>query len=170
MRRFVLGPLVLGSLVLGLILLGACTTHAPSSASWGNATVVKVTDGDTISVMVNGTNEKVRLIGIDTPETKKPDTPVQCFGPEASAFTASLLPVGTEVRLERDVEPRDKYGRLLAYVYLVADRTFVNLQIVRQGYARLLTIPPNVAHSDEFVVAARAAEADDIGLWAGCTG
>ena len=165
MRRFVLGPLV-----LGLLLLGACSTHAPSSASWGNATVVKVTDGDTISVMVNGATEKVRLIGIDTPETKKPDTPVQCFGPEASAYTASLLPIGTEVRLERDVEARDKYGRLLAYVYVAADRTFVNLQIVRQGYARLLTIPPNVAHSEEFVVAARAAEADDIGLWAGCTG
>jgi micrococcal nuclease len=165
MRRF-----VLGLLVQGLLLLGACTTHAPSGASWGNATVVKVTDGDTISVMVNGTKEKVRLIGIDTPETKKPDTPVQCFGPEASAYTTSLLPSGTEVRLERDVEPRDKYGRLLAYVYLASDHTFVNLQIIREGYARLLTIPPNVAHSQEFVTAARAAEAGDIGLWAGCTG
>ena len=165
MRRFVRCPVV-----LGLLLLGACTTHAPSGASWGNATVVSVTDGDTISVMVRGTKEKVRLIGIDTPETKKPDTPVQCFGPEATAFTTSLLPPGTEVRLERDVEPRDKYGRLLAYVYLASDRSFVNLAIVRQGYARPLTIPPNVAHSSEFVDAARAAEADDIGLWAGCTG
>jgi micrococcal nuclease len=170
-------------LVLGLLLLGACTTHAPNSASGvpsnsalaegaleTNSEVLGVTDGDTITVRVNGTKEKVRLIGIDTPETKKPDTPVQCFGPEASAFTASLLPVGTPLHLERDVEARDKYGRLLAYAYLATDGTFVNLQIVRQGFARLLTFPPNVAHVDEFVAAARAAEAENIGLWAGCTG
>ncbi len=165
-------------LVPFLVLLAACS-HAASSASGPsttagvltpNATLVRVTDGDTITVRIDGENEKVRLIGIDTPETKKPDTPVQCFGPEASAFTESLLPEGTPLYLERDVEPRDRFGRLLAYVYLAADGTFVNLEIVRQGYARLLTIPPNVAHVDEFVEAARAAERDDIGLWAGCTG
>ncbi|MEN9646593.1 MAG: hypothetical protein RL238_3262 [Actinomycetota bacterium] len=161
-----------------LVLLAACS-HAASSAPGPstsppaltpNATMVRVTDGDTITVRIDGQQEKVRLIGIDTPETKKPDTPVQCFGPEATAFTTSLLPEGTPLHLERDVEPRDKYGRLLAYVYLATDGTFVNLQIVRQGYARLLTFPPNVAHVDEFVEAARAAERDDIGLWAGCTG
>lgn len=161
-------------LVLGLLLLGACTTHAPSSASGslpaGSGTVVSVTDGDTVTVDIDGTREKVRLIGIDTPETKKPDTPVQCFGPEASAFTESLLPPGTAVHLQRDIEARDKYGRLLAYVYRTSDELFVNLEIVRRGYARLLTYPPNVAHVDEFVSAARAAEGDDIGLWAGCTG
>ncbi len=165
-------------LVPFLVLLAACS-HAASGASGPsttagvltpNATLVRVTDGDTITVRIDGENEKVRLIGIDTPETKKPDTPVQCFGPEASAFTESLLPEGTPLYLERDVEPRDRFGRLLAYVYLAADGTFVNLEIVRQGYARLLTIPPNVAHVDEFVEAARAAERDDIGLWAGCTG
>ena len=165
-------------LVPFLVLLAACS-HAASGGSGPsttagvltpNATLVRVTDGDTITVRLDGRNEKVRLIGIDTPETKKPDTPVQCFGPEASAFTESLLPEGTALYLERDVEPRDRFGRLLAYVYLAADGTFVNLEIVRQGYARLLTIPPNVAHVDEFVEAARAAERDDIGLWAGCTG
>jgi micrococcal nuclease len=134
-----------------------------------NATLVKVVDGDTIDVDIDGVEERVRLIGIDTPETKKPNTPVECFGPEASAFTASLLPVGTPLHLERDVEGRDKYQRLLAYVYL-ADGTFVNLEIVRRGYAHLLTIPPNVAHADEFVSAARAAEAADTGLWGGCSG
>ena len=161
------------------ILLVACTNAPGHAAPAGptapgslapNATLIKVVDGDTIDVTIDGTEERVRLIGIDTPETKKPDTPVQCFGPEASAYTASLLPAGTEVRLERDVEARDRYGRLLAYVYLASDHTFVNLLIVRQGYARLLTFPPNVAHVDEFVAAARSAEADDIGLWAGCTG
>jgi micrococcal nuclease len=166
-------------LVLGLFLLSACSTHPTSSTSGHstqvgaleqNATLVSVTDGDTITVSVNGTKEKVRLIGIDTPETKKPDTPVQCFGPEASAYTTSLLPIGTPLHLERDVEARDKYDRLLAYVYRSDDGLFVNLEIVANGYARLLTFPPNVAHVDEFVAAARAAEADDFGLWAGCTG
>ena len=131
---------------------------------------MSVVDGDTIVARVNGNKERIRLIGIDTPETKKPDTPVQCFGPEASKFTARLLPPGTALYLERDVEGRDKYDRLLAYVYRADDGLFVNLHIVRQGYARLLTFPPNVAHVDEFVAAARAAEQDDIGLWAGCSG
>ena len=107
--------------------------------------------------VIDGTEERVRLIGIDTPETKKPDTPVQCFGPEASDFTKGLLPKGTPVLLVRDIEARDKYDRLLAYVYRTSDGVFVNLSIMRNGYARLLTIPPNVAHVDEFVAAAKAA-------------
>ncbi len=77
--------------------------------------------------------------------------------------------MGTPVHLERDVEGRDKYDRLLAYVYLT-DGTFVNLEIVRGGYANVLTIPPNVAHADEFVQAARAAESANTGLWGGCSG
>ncbi len=166
-------------LVPVLLLLAACS-HVASGASGpgstapgalqANATVVSVVDGDTIVATVHGTKERIRLIGIDTPETKKPNTPVQCFGPEASNFTKHLLPAGTRLYLERDVEARDKYGRLLAYVYLADDGLFVNLHIIRQGYARLLTFPPNVTHVDQFVAAARAAEHDDIGLWAGCTG
>ena len=135
-----------------------------------NATLVKVVDGDTIDVRVDGRRERVRLIGIDTPETKKPNTPIQCFGPEATAFTTSLLPNGAALHLERDVVARDDFGRLLAYVYLAGDGTFVNLKIIRSGYARVLTIAPNVAHAGEFVDAARAAQAADIGLWARCTG
>jgi micrococcal nuclease len=143
------------------------TTHTALEA---NATVVALTDGDTISVRVGGTREKVRFIGIDTPETKKPDTPVQCFGPEASAYTASLVPVGTRVRLERDAEARDKYGRLLAYVYRADDGLFVNVDIIRHGYARQLSIAPNTAHEPDFTTAVRAAQRDHIGLWAVCTG
>ena len=127
-------------------------------------------DGDTIVASIDGTEERVRLIGIDTPETKKPDTPVQCFGPEASDFTKSLLPKGTPVLLVRDIEARDKYDRLLAYVYRTRDGLFVNLDIMRQGFARLLTIPPNVAHVDEFVAAAKAARKENLGLWGGCSG
>jgi micrococcal nuclease len=135
-----------------------------------NAAMIGVVDGDTIDVAIDGHRERVRLIGIDTPETKKPDTPVQCYGPEATNFTTSLLPADTPLHLERDIVARDDYGRMLAYVYLATDGTFVNLTIIRKGFARPLTIPPNSAHADEFVAEARAAEADDIGLWGACTG
>ena len=150
---------------------GATSTGAAAPGTLAaNATVVRIVDGDTIDVKVGGHRERVRLIGIDTPETKKPNTPVQCFGPEATKFTTSLLPTGALLHLERDVVARDDYGRLLAYIYLASDGTFVNLKIIRQGYARPLTIPPNVAHTGQFVDAARAAAADNIGLWAGCSG
>ena len=149
---------------------GTRATSDPATALSPNANVVYVTDGDTIGVEVDGVEERVRLIGIDTPETKKPDTPVQCFGPEATAFTRSLLPEGTSLHLERDVEARDAYGRLLAYVYRSDDGLFVNMEIIGQGYALPLTIAPNVAHADQFVAAARTAEAADLGLWAGCSG
>lgn len=166
---------VLGTMVLVTACASAPGTDGGTSPTASltlepNATLVYVTDGDTIGVEVDGVDERVRLIGIDTPETKKPDTPVQCFGPEATAFTSSLLPEGTALHLERDVEARDAYGRLLAYVYRAGDGLFVNMEIIGQGYARPLTIPPNVAHADEFVTAARHAEATDAGLWAGCSG
>ena len=149
----------------------ACTgDEAAVSRDGANATVVRVVDGDTVQVDIDGQREKLRLIGIDTPETVKPDTPVQCYGPEASAFTKQLLPEGTAVRIERDVEARDDYGRLLGYVYRADDGLFVNLEIVAQGYASLLTFPPNVAHVDEFVAAARAAERANLGLWSACSG
>lgn len=143
-----------------------------SDALAANATVDRIVDGDTIDVVIDGIDgvERVRLTGIDTPETKRPDTPVECFGPEATAFVERELPPGTRVRLERDVVGRDDFGRLLAYVYRADDGVFVNLEIVRQGYARPLTIPPNVTHSSVFVDAARAAEADDVGLWSACAG
>jgi len=143
---------------------------APPTVLSPNAAMIEVVDGDTIDVAIDGHRERVRLIGIDTPETKKPDTAVQCYGPEATNFTTSLLPADTALHLERDIVARDDYGRMLAYVYLATDGTFVNLTIIRHGFARPLTIAPNSAHADEFVAEARAAEADDIGLWGACTG
>jgi micrococcal nuclease len=98
----------------------------------------------------------------------KPGTPVQCFALAASARTKALLPEGSEVRLVRDVEERDQYGRLLAYVYRARDDLFVNLALVREGYAVALTVPPNVAHTDEIVVAALDARESGRGLWAKC--
>ena len=158
------------------ISLAACSKNLhtenadTTSALKANATVDYVVDGDTVDMTIDGVKERVRLIGIDTPETKKPNTPIQCFGPEASAFTKSLLPEGTAVYLERDVEARDVYGRLLAYAYVAETGAFVNLEIMQGGYARTLTIPPDVAHSAEFVEAARTAEHDNVGLWAACNG
>lgn len=165
---------------VGLMALSACgsdhdTTTVAAATSTppavvANAAVVRVVDGDTIDVRFDGGEERIRLIGIDTPESVRPDTPVECFGKEAAAFTASLLPAGTAVRIERDVEARDDYGRLLGYVVRAQDALFVNLEIVRAGYAQPLTFPPNVAHTDEIVAAARAAEAADRGLWSECRG
>ena len=168
------------------LLTGACTDggrarditdalvpEAPTTLSVplpveANAVVTHVVDGDTLDVDVDGREERVRLIGIDTPETKRPDTPVECFGPEATDFVTGLLPVGTPIRLERDVVGRDDYGRLLAYVFRAGDGLFVNHEIVRRGYAQPLAFPPNVTYSELFVDAARAAEADDLGLWVAC--
>ena len=156
---------------LAALFAGACShasatkTAAPPA---GTATVERVVDGDTIRVRIKGREERVRLVGIDTPESVKPGTPVQCFALAASARTKALLPKGSAVRLVRDVEERDRYGRLLAYVYRARDDLFVNLALVREGYAVVLTVPPNVAHTGEFVAAAGDAREHGRGLWSRC--
>lgn len=148
----------------------AAATTTTTTLPGMHATVRYVVDGDTVDLMIDGHDERVRLIGINTPESVERDHPVECFGKEASAYTTALLPEGTDVLIERDVEPRDDYGRLLLYVYRAEDGLFVNLDLARAGYAQPLTIPPNVAHSSEFVEAARSAESADVGLWAACSG
>ena len=129
--------------------------------------VVRVVDGDTIHVLVAGRREKVRYIGVDTPETKHPTKGVQCFGRAAAAFNASLVG-GERVRLVRDVEQRDRYGRLLAYVYRARDGLFVNAELARRGYAQPLSIPPDVRHAARFAALAREARARRRGLWLVC--
>jgi micrococcal nuclease len=153
--------------VVAAVLWGDTRTDSPTARSAGslNGTVVKVVDGDTIHVQVGSTKEKVRYIGVDTPESKKPNTPVQCFALAASAFNKRLVD-GRRVRLVADVEERDRYGRLLAYVY--AGETFVNAELVRQGYAQTLTIPPNVRFADRFATLQRQAREADRGLWKAC--
>ena len=139
-----------------------------------NAIVTRVIDGDTIDVVIDGRDDRVRLTGIDTPEIAheafdgRPANDAECYGEAAHAYTRSLLPDGTAVRLERDVVARDDYGRLLAYVHRASDGIFVNYEIVRQGYAQPLAIPPNVAHTERFARAAVLAERDDAGLWSAC--
>ncbi len=142
-------------------LLGACSTPGqPQANGEMEATVQRVVDGDTFEL---STGEKVRLIGVDTPETVKPNHPVEPYGKEASDFSKQWL-TGQTVTLKFDVEPYDKYKRLLAYMYL-QDGTFVNEKLVREGYARIMTIPPNVAQADLFLQAEREARKNNRGLW-----
>lgn len=127
--------------------------------------VLRVIDGDTIEVDINGKPERVRYIGMDTPETVHPEKPVQCFGKEASEKNKELV-AGKKVRLESDVTDRDKYGRLLRYVYV--DDIFVNLELVKQGYATVYTYPPDIKYTELFVEAQKEARANQLGLWQAC--
>lgn len=130
-----------------------------------SAEVERVVDGDTIEVDLDGAEEDVRYIGIDTPETVKPDTPVQCFGPEASERNHELVE-GRRVRLIFDRERRDVYGRLLAYVY-VGDQ-FINGELIAGGYARTLEIEPNTARAPQLERLQAQASAASRGLWGAC--
>jgi micrococcal nuclease len=161
-----LGSLVL-LLVAALLILRPWEDHGGGDGgpSEARAFVVRAVDGDTIEVRIGGRLEDVRYIGVDTPETVKPDTPVQCFGPRASSFNHHLVE-GQWVRLVFGVERRDIYGRLLAYVHL--GRRFVNASLVRRGLARSLTIPPNDRFAPLFRrLELRAARAGR-GLWGKC--
>ena len=177
----------LGVLCLALLAVGGCTRHrvdlthqAPATfaqepGGYETAVVTRVVDGDTIEVDITGRNNgvgigaarvdgsyDVRLIGIDTPESVKPGSPVECFGREASAALKALLE-GAEVRLVKDVEEVDRYQRLLRYVY-VGDE-MANARMVANGYAHAYTYPPNVRHSELFVQLQREAREADRGLW-----
>lgn len=162
-----LGSIALLAIALVVLLRPWEALRAAGEPSRVNALVVRAVDGDTIEVRFDGRTEHVRYIGVDTPETVKPDAPVECFGPQASAFQHRLVD-GRRVRLVFGAERRDAYGRLLAYVYR-GDR-FLNAELVRRGLARTLTIPPN----DRFApllkrLEMRAAVAGR-GLWGACPG
>lgn len=149
------------------MLAPGCSVNERGPAGATNAVVTRVVDGDTLDADISGRDERVRLIGINTPETVDPRRPVECFGKEASDRLKHLLPAGTAIRLERDIEERDAFGRLLAYV-VTADGTFVNLEMVRGGYATTLSLRPNVAHQRSFRLAEQQARADGAGLWGSC--
>jgi micrococcal nuclease len=171
-----------------LLLLGACSTATPVDLSvqapatfnsepggFEEGRVTRVVDGDTIEVeilsvadgpgagdTVVGYEYDVRFLGIDTPESVKPGSPVECFGREASNATKALLE-GQTVRLVKDVEDEDRFGRILRYVYLGDE--LANARLVVNGYASVFTYPPNVRHADLFVQLERDARENDRGLW-----
>jgi endonuclease YncB( thermonuclease family) len=172
-------PLALLALALLGAALGGCgrsrwqlATSPAERASWPGppagtvaARVERVVDGDTFEATVAGRREHVRMIGLDTPETVAPGRPVAPYGPQASAFAKHWL-TGTTVRMAGDAEPRDHYGRLLAYAWL-GDGTFWNALLLAEGYAKPLTIRPNDAFTQPFARLAAAARAARRGLWAG---
>jgi micrococcal nuclease len=153
---------IVAALFIVLALAGCGTnTHATASNQTHDAVVTRNTDGDTLYLSGIG---KVRLIGIDTPEVFGQS---ECFGKQASAFTERILPPGKHVRYRLGVDPTDRYGRALAYVYLEDGRMFNEL-LAERGYATPLTIPPNVEFADRFVQAARRAREAHRGLWRAC--
>jgi micrococcal nuclease len=138
------------------------STITTSATAVNGIPVISVVDGDTIKVKIGSKEETVRVIGADTPETVHPSQPVEPYGLEASAYTKKRL-TGQQVRLELDVEERDRYGRLLAYVWLGDE--LVNATLIKEGYAQVLTIPPNVKYADRFVALQREAWENQRGLW-----
>lgn len=126
--------------------------------------VASITDGDTLRLVVDGEELRVRLIGIDTPELRP--TP-ECFADEATDALARLAPVGTRIGYEYDDDPQDRFERELMYLF-AADGTFINLTLVEEGYARELHYAPNVRYRDEILAAEAAAQAGRLGLWGAC--
>jgi micrococcal nuclease len=175
LRRGALRAPIFIAVVLVAVALSRCGSGGSSDEPSGpvSGRVTHVVDGDTIDVrMPDGNEETVRYIGIDTPETVKPDTPVQCGGPKAHAVNERLVG-GRTVTLRFDPERRDVYGRLLAYVYVptaspAGHPLFVNAELVRRGLARTLTIPPNDSFAGLFARLAARAGGAGRGLWGRC--
>lgn len=135
-------------------------------ADVGTYEIVSFSDGDTIVVDMQGKEEIVRFIGVDTPETHKPNSPVECYGPEASAYTKERIGKN-RVRLVADTltTNRDRYDRLLRYVYL-QDGTLLNQELVRKGYAFAYDFP--FAKSSDFAKTMQSAQNSKQGLWNAC--
>ena len=148
--------------MLAVTTLGGCGLSIEENSDPGYrrtaARVTKHTDGDTLWLSGIG---KVRLIGVDTPEVYGDD---ECYGRRASAFVERAVPLGSAVSYRLGIEERDRYGRALAYVYLDRGR-FLNLLLIRRGFAQVLTVPPNVEFAERFTRAARRARAAGRGLW-----
>jgi micrococcal nuclease len=157
-RKLIRGIVIL---ILGAISLYAGVSLSDDTTPDGYVNVERVVDGDTF---VTAEGEKVRLIGVDTPESVAPgeDRNVP-FGKVASEYTEKLIE-GKNVRLEYDAEQTDRYGRMLAYIYL-EDGTFVNDKLVREGYARCMTVPPNIKYESRFLESQQQAKEEGLGVW-----
>lgn len=171
MRQPVSGKVALfvSLVVMGLVTAAYCERES--------AVVVSVKDGDTLRIIFRGRSELIRLIGIDAPESKRNRkayrdsarrqndlNTIVAQGKMASRFVLGLVKKGDRIEIEFDVETRDRYGRLLGYVYL-ADGRMLNDVIIRSGYATPLTIPPNVRYADRFLASYRYAREHNLGLW-----
>lgn len=137
---------------------------SPAASAEGSGTVTGITDGDTLRLEVDGVELRVRLVGIDTPEVY-PE--VECFGPEAEDALAELAPLGSTLAFAYDRDPRDRYDRELMYLF-AADGTFLNYELVAQGYAEALLVEPNDRYYDDLVAAERDAQRAGLGLWGEC--
>lgn len=164
------GVLVFALLLLGIWFLNEFNhDESPDRrGSSGEATVAvdRVVDGDTVRVWIDGKSESVRYIGIDTPESVKPDSPVECFGEEAKRFNQELLDDSPRVTLVFGREKRDRFGRLLAYVY--SGGRLLQAEMLRLGFAITLEVPPNTSRASEFSELEEAARAAGRGLWSAC--
>jgi micrococcal nuclease len=149
---------VVAGLLIALLAIGCAISQDDANT----VRVIRVVDGDTLEVNLQGTKEKVRLIGVDTPETVHPTIGEEPYGREASNFTKEKL-TGQKVVLEFDVEERDRYGRLLAYVWL--DGEMFNEVLLSEGYAQIATYPPNVRYVERFQAAQQEAREAERGLW-----
>ena len=150
----------------------ACSSSAGTGAAGGGASsvgapVTKVTDGDTIHVVYRGHDERVRLIGVNTPEVPWYGGREECYGVRAGVYARRRLS-GRSVRLAFDVNLRDRYGRLLAYVYVGSE--LFNLTLVRLGYAKADPVPPDIRLASTFERAESDARAAGRGLWSACPG
>ncbi|MEW9697842.1 thermonuclease family protein [Paenibacillus sp. SI8] len=150
------------SLFMMFSITAGCASKPTSSTGRERVTVERIVDGDTFEATLKGKKEKVRLIGVDTPETKKPNTPVMFYGKEASAYTKKRLEKQT-VELEYDVEKKDRYDRILAYVWIGDE--LLNRTLIQEGYARMATFPPNVKYVDAFKKDQEEARNKKKGLW-----
>src|SRR3954447_14081471 len=164
-----LRPLAVIGAVLALVWLAHGALRL-SAASVLHGRVLRAVDGDTLVVTLDGgLRERVRIIGVDTPEDVDPRRPVECYSRRAAAFTARLVG-GRRVSLTVGREARDRYGRLLAYVRVDGDRADLEDALLRGGYARPLAIRPNVDHAGKYADLARAAQRAGRGLWGACRG
>ena len=153
---------MLAALAVLLALLGGAAPVGAQPSAPDVGLVVRVVDGDTIHVRLAARLEKVRYIGVNAPEVHHPSKREEPGGTEAHAMNRQLVE-GKRVRLEIDVQARDRYGRLLAYVWVGA--TMVNAELVRLGFAQVMTVPPNVRHQALFVKLQRDAREAGRGLW-----
>lgn len=173
------GSAVLSESTSGVRSSVAEETKAPqpsSNAAVEQATVLRAVDGDTLEIRLDGQKERVRLIGVDTPETHHPSKPVQYFGPEAAAYTAQVLTAGRTVWLQKDKTDRDRYGRLLRYLWLTAPSSaspsndeiaaqMFNAQLVIGGYAVPKAYAPDLRYVGLFTDLSQAPRSEGRGVW-----